>query len=221
MGFSLISPALRSQRGADIRRRSRASGRRRNRARPAPRPGAATPQPTGTCSSSVAMPMIAWIVTSSEEQDGRRAWVVRRAAQRGDHVHRQRKANSDVGTDAVDELHRLRVLEEIDPGRLLDEEVAGHDGAIHQRPGIVAQAGIEPGDQRAEIDLEQGDAGDDASQSLRAFRRRRIVGMRRKTAPDPDAGDEDQAGNDEMGCKPVLADLGAVGQGPRTPSTSR
>ena len=53
------------------------------------------------------------------------------------------------------ELHGLGVLEEIAPGRIDDQQVAGHDRPVHQRPGVVAHAAVEPGDQAAEIDLDQ------------------------------------------------------------------
>ena len=58
----------------------------------------------------------------------------------------------------MDELHGLRVLEEVAPGRIDDEEIAGDERAVHQRPGVVGKAAVEAGDQPAEIDLERARA---------------------------------------------------------------
>jgi len=47
-----------------------------------------------------------------------------------------------IGQHAMLELHRQRILEDIEPGRLHDAQVIGDELAIHQRPGIVRKAGI-------------------------------------------------------------------------------
>ncbi len=158
------------------------------------------------------MPMIAWTQTSTNSNTERRAWVdFRRRPHRGDHVH-QRQRKQHVGADPVDELHGLRVLEDIDPPGVLQEKIGRDPRAIHQRPGIVAEARIEPGNQRAEIDLEQAHDCDDGGHPTRTIRRRRIIGMRTKAALDPHAGGEDQTGDDEVGRQPVLTDFGPLHQ---------
>src|SRR5690606_40327669 len=67
------------------------------------------------------------------------------------HTRFSRDWSSDVCSS---DLHRLRVLEQVDPPRLLQEQAARNKRAVHQRPGIVGKPGIKPGHQRPEIDLE-------------------------------------------------------------------
>ena len=57
---------------------------------------------------------------------------------------------------AVDELHRQRVLEQVAPARLRCRRGrSGIERAVHQRPGVVAHAGVEPGDEGAGHDLQE------------------------------------------------------------------
>ena len=75
--------------------------------------------------------------------------------------------HDDVGDGAVDELHGERVLEQVLPPRVHGAEPVGNERAIHQRPGVVAHARIEPGDERPCPDLEDDE---DAAGSTRPRR---------------------------------------------------
>src|SRR5690606_40194501 len=106
----------------------------------------------------------------------------------------------------VDELHRLRILEEVDPPRVLDEKIAGDDGAVHQGPGIVAHARMEAGNQRAEIDLHETEDSHKNGSGLAKPGRRPVAAVRREPTHDPDAGRTDQAGDGEMHGETELRD---------------
>ena len=81
-----------------------------------------------------------------------------------------------IGHHAMIELNGERVLEEIAPGRLQEQQMRGgrDERAVDQRPGVVDQPGIEPGDQRAEINLQQHEHRD--RQRGEAQPRRRVDG---------------------------------------------
>ena len=51
----------------------------------------------------------------------------------------ERGNQNRIGAEPVHELHGLRVFEEIAPSGFNDPQIAGNDGAVHQRPGIVAE----------------------------------------------------------------------------------
>ncbi|OAE37536.1 hypothetical protein A7J57_08105 [Agrobacterium tumefaciens] len=110
----------------------------------------------------------------------------------------------------MDELNRLRIFEKVDPPRLLQEKIARHQRAIHQRPGIVGKAGIQPCHQRAEINLEKTE---NRQQGRKAPARLFIGGIRRmvrQSAQNPHATRKDKAGDRQMRGETILRDIGAV-----------
>jgi hypothetical protein len=116
-----------------------------------------------------------------------------------------------IGGEAVIELHRERVLEEIAPQRRFEEQARAvrHEGPVDQRPGVVDETGAQARDQRAEIDLREHER----EQRQRSRPDARGNGNRRTLreplrGPQDDA--EDGAGKREMECEAVLRHADAV-----------
>ena len=72
----------------------------------------------------------------------------------------QRQSDEAVGDHAMIELHGQRVLEEIPPRRLVEQQARRHQRSVDQRPGVVDEPGMEARDQRAEIDLRNDEHGE-------------------------------------------------------------
>ncbi|MNZ88639.1 hypothetical protein D3C78_1075350 [compost metagenome] len=122
----------------------------------------------------------------------------------------QRGGKQRIGAEAVDELHRLGVFEEVDPPGLLQEEIARHQRAVHQRPGIIGKAGIQPRNQCAEIDLEQTEHRQQRGKAPTRLFVGGVGRMMRQAAQYPHAAREDEAGNGQMRGKAILRDIRAV-----------
>ncbi len=103
------------------------------------------------------------------------------------------------------ELHRERVLEEIAPQRRVEEQARGigHEAAVDQRPSVVDEAGAQARDQRAQIDLQQGE-NEQRQRGGAQPQWRRERGARRDILCGPERGGEDAAGQGEMERQPVL-----------------
>ena len=91
----------------------------------------------------------------SEQNDG--TLCMRRSGCQSDGLNHmnQSQCEKHVGAAAMDELHCLRVLKQVDPPWVLHEEVRRDDRAIHQRPRIIGKASVETCHQCTQVDLEQ------------------------------------------------------------------
>ena len=90
----------------------------------------------------------------------------------------KRHGDEAVGEHAMVELNGERVLEEIPPHRLVEQQARRHERAVDQRPGVVDEPGMKARDQRAEIDLRNDEhdetgGGDADAPRHRRLRRRR------------------------------------------------
>ena len=127
---------------------------------------------------------------------------------RRDHVP-ERQDEQGVGAEPVDELHGLGIFEQVAPGRLDDKQIARYRLTVHQRPGVVAQPRIQPGDQPAEKYLAKHGEQEKAGEFLGEPVGRRLAVRRQAARHHHDRG-EDTAGQRQVDGKPVLADVDAV-----------
>ncbi len=91
----------------------------------------------------------------------------------------------------------------------------GHEGAVDQRPGVEAHAGIEPGDQRASQHLheDQREHGPgDPCRARDAGAARRASVRSREAEQQPERVAENEQRDAEMRGEPVLADIGTLDQ---------
>ena len=145
-----------------IRRSRRAERARRCEARDAqPRHGrarwrtramapawCARPSVMGTASSSVQTPSVACSTANSASTSALPINICGAAVDRQPGNLAERGQHHGIAQHAVVELHGQRILEQVEiPGRGF-AEAGGHEGAVDQRPGVEAHAGIEPGHQR-------------------------------------------------------------------------
>ncbi len=115
------------------------------------------------------------------------------------------KAREHIGDEPVVELHRHRVLEQVDVPGLGDEEAARHDLSVHERPRVVGETCLHAGDERAEFDLEEGEPEQKhaAAGAIRCGPRLPIlVELQRR----PDQRTEDDEGEPQVQRQPVLRD---------------
>ena len=165
---------------------------------------------SGTTRSSVVMPRIACSVTNSARPMAKRP--IGRAAGLPGMGPGERE--QQIGAEAVVELHRHHALEEIAPPGRMGEQAGGHQSAVHQRPGVVSEPGMQARHQPAKEDLQAGEAdqkpGDAAQAVARAVER-----TRRQAARQPHRIGEQHRGECQMGGEPVLADAGAHAEAAR------
>src|SRR5581483_4077071 len=138
---------------------------------------------------------------------------LRRPAQREPYKLGERGRDHGIADHAVVELNRKRILEGVEiPGRGLQQPVRD-ERAIDQGPGVVAQAGVEAGDESAGQQLQEDErkhaAGDDGWRA-----RNRLRWLRSRLPPEreqqPERVAENRERHAEMGGEPVLADISAV-----------
>ena len=89
-----------------------------------------------------------------QDERSQRMRRCRLAATGGNHMPEGGSQN-DIGAAAMNVLNKFGILKKIAPSRFDDEQIAGNDRTIHQRPGIITQTGVQPGHKSAEIDLDQ------------------------------------------------------------------
>ncbi len=151
----------------------------------------------------------------NEEQHGTsRMWRVRQSAAEAYHVP-ECGGKQRIGAHSVDKLHRFRVLEEIDPPGVLDEEITRDERTIHQRPCVIGKTGIEAGNECAEIDLHETEHRQKGRKAPALALMRCFWRMIGKTAQYPHAASKNQAGDRQMRREPVLGHVRAVDQAGR------
>ena len=141
------------------------------------------------------------------------------------HVEQMRepRQHNRIGQHAVVELHGQRVLEEIAPRRLLEEQPVGRrdEGAVDQRPGVV-DSGRHRGRRPARRDRSAQHQNDEQRSRSIAARRgtRRAAARGRAAAPSTRAPRRSHRPASD-GTPAGTARRSRGRQGPRTPSTSR
>ena len=169
----------------------------------------ARPSPIGTPSSSVHTPIVA---CSSARHIRMKPLVMqlRRSAAGCEPARLQDGGeHHGVAQHAVIELHGERVLEQVEiPGRGF-AEAARHEGAVDQRPGVVAEPCVDSGDKSArqdlEIDQREHHAGDPRRRGR--ARSRRSFAFTPEVEDEPQRVAEDGDGDAEMRRQPVLAHI--------------
>ena len=142
-----------------------------------------------------------------------------------DGMQQRERTQQRIGHHAVVELHRQLILEKIPPQRRLEEQPRSvrDESAVDQRPGVVDQPGIEPGDQRAEIDLHEHQHDQQRQRRCGCARgiarRRRARGSMPQRGPDQRG--EDHARQRQMNRQPILRHARCARRGRTPPSTSR
>jgi hypothetical protein len=124
-----------------------------------------------------------------------------------------RDEHEEIADYPMIELDGERVVEEIAPQRLVEEQLRTRrdERAVDQRPGGVNEPRAHACDKRAEVDLQQNE-GDQRDRGRPNAARRLHGRPRRQALRRPHQRHIDRAGERQMRGEPVMRDVDALGQ---------